>query len=58
MCFILLASKGNGANMLKAGSKRRRTTRQIADQKEEEALKKQAIEDKLARFEELQQKYE
>ena len=44
--------------MLKAGSKRRRTTEQIKAQKEEEEIRKQAIEDKIARFDELQQKYE
>ena len=44
--------------MLKAGIKRRRTTRQITDEKAEEALRQQAIEDKLARFEELQRKYD
>ena len=43
--------------MLKAGIKRRRTQQQIKDQKEEEALRAQAIEEKLAKFEELQQKY-
>ena len=37
--------------MLKAGIKRRRTAQQIKDQKEEEAVRQQAIEEKLARFE-------
>ena len=40
--------------MLKAGIKRRRTQRQITDERAEEILKQQAIEDKLAKFEELQ----
>ena len=44
-------------NMLKAGIKRRRTTRQIADQKAEEELRQQAIEEKLAKFDKLQQDY-
>ena len=43
--------------MLKAGIKRRRTQRQITDEKAEQALRQQAIDDKLARFEELQEKY-
>ena len=41
--------------MLKAGVKRRRTQRQITDEKAEEALRQQAIDDKLAEFETLQQ---
>ena len=43
--------------MLKAGTKRRRTVKQIKDQKEEEALRQQSIEEKLVLFEQLQQKY-
>ena len=39
--------------MLKVGIKRRRTAQEIKDQKEEEAIRQQAIEDKLARFDEL-----
>ena len=41
--------------MLKAGIKRRRTQQQIKDQKEEEALRNQSVEDKLARFDQLHQ---
>ena len=41
--------------MLKAGVKRRRTQRQITDEKAEEALRQQAIDDKLAAFDALQQ---
>ena len=41
--------------MLKAGVKRRRTTQEINDQKEEEEIRQQSIEEKLARFEKLQQ---
>ena len=36
--------------MLKAGTKRRRTTRQITDEKAEEAMRKREIEEKLAKF--------
>ena len=43
--------------MLKAGIKRRRTTQQIKDQKEEEALRQQAIEEKLSKFDEMMQKF-
>ena len=43
--------------MLKAGTKRRRTTRQITDEKAEEELKQRAIEEKLAKYDELMQKY-
>ena len=38
-----IASKGIGANMLKIGTKRRRTTAQIAAEKEEAAFKEVAI---------------
>ena len=44
--------------MLKAGIKRRRTQQQIKDQKAEEEVRQQAIEEKLAKFEKLQQDYE
>ena len=37
--------------MLKTGTKRRRTQQQIKDQKEEEVLRAQATEEKLAKFE-------
>ena len=36
------ASKGIGANMLKVGTKRRRTTKQIKAEKEEAAIKEVA----------------
>ena len=41
--------------MLKSGQKRRRTQRQITDEKAEEVLRQRAIEDKLASIEKLQQ---
>ena len=37
--------------ILKTGTKRRRTQQQIKDQREEEALRAQATEEKLAKFE-------
>ena len=40
--------------MLKVGSKRRRTKGQIAAEKEEAALKEAAIQEKLARLEQLE----
>ena len=54
---ISIASKGNSMNMLKSGIKRRRTTRQITDEKAEEAVRARAIEEKIASFDELQRKY-
>ena len=42
--------------MLKAGIKRRRTQRQITDKKAEEAVRQMAIEEKLAKFDELENK--
>ena len=38
-----IASKGIGANMLKVGTKRRRTTKQIKADKEEAAIKEVAL---------------
>ena len=43
--------------MLKAGIKRRRTQQQIKDQKQEETLRQQSIEAKLAQFDQLKQQY-
>ena len=40
--------------MLKAGIKRRRTTRQITDEKAEEAVRQMAIQEKLDKFEQMQ----
>ena len=40
--------------MLKSGIKRRRTQRQITDEKAEEALRQMAIEEKLAKLEKIQ----
>lgn len=45
--YITIASKGIGANLLKAGTKRRRTHQEIQDQKEEAKLKEESINDKL-----------
>ena len=41
--FSNIASKGIGANMLKVGTKRRRTSKQIKAEKEEEAIKEIAL---------------
>ena len=43
--------------MLKAGIKRRRTQQQIKDQKQEESLRAQAVEEKLAKFEQLMEEF-
>ena len=43
--------------MLKAGIKRRRTTRQITDELAEEELRQKAIKEKIEKYDELQQKY-
>ena len=41
--FSNIASKGIGANMLKVGTKRRRTSKQVKAEKEEEAIKEIAL---------------
>ena len=43
--------------MLKAGIKRRRTQRQITDEKAEEAVRQQSIDAKLAQFDQLQEQF-
>ena len=48
------ASKGIGANMLKVGTKRRRTTKQIKAEKEEAALKEVALQEKMQRLAEIE----
>ena len=40
---------------MKVGSKRRRTKQEILDQKSEALIKQQAIEEKLAKYDQLQQ---
>ena len=47
--FLYTASKGIGANMLKVGTKRRRTSNQVKSDKEEAALKEAALNEKLKR---------
>ena len=49
--FFCTVQKGVGANMLKVGSKRRRTKGQIAAEKEEALLKEAATAEKLAKLE-------
>jgi len=51
-------SKGIGANMLKAGSKRRRTTAEIKAEKEAALLKEQEIQAKLAQYDAMKAKAE
>ena len=41
------ASKGISANLLKIGTKRRRTTKQIKAEKEEAAIKEVALQEKM-----------
>ena len=48
--FYILASKGIGANLLKVGSKRRRTQAQIVAEKEEARLKEEAFKDSGAKI--------
>ena len=42
--FQTIVHKGIGANLMKVGSKRRRTKNEIEDQKQEEVLKQQKLE--------------
>ena len=49
MFYSTIASKGIGANFLKVGTKRRRTTAQIVAEKEEAAVKEVALQERLAK---------
>ena len=51
--FYFLVSKGVSNNMLKAGSKRRRTTAQIKAEKEAKETQEQEVAAKLAMFDSL-----
>ena len=51
--LLLLVAKGNGYQMLRTGQKRRRTTGEIKQEKEEALLKQQDIEAKIRKYEEL-----
>jgi len=42
--FQNIVHKGIGANLMKVGSKRRRTKNEIEDQKQDEVLKQQKLE--------------
>ena len=44
--------------MLKIGSKRRRTKKEIEDEKQEKLLKEQMVAEKMAQFEEMSKKIE
>jgi hypothetical protein len=48
--FCFFRSKGIGANMMKAGAKRRRTHQEIEDEKLVKAQREQEIGAKLAQF--------
>ena len=41
--FSTIVSKGAGANMMKVGSKRRRTKNEIEEEKQEEIVKQQKL---------------
>ena len=49
------ASHGTSVNLMKATAKRRRSKKQIAEEKEEEERRQREIDQKLARFEEMEQ---
>jgi len=51
--FQTIVQKGIGANMMKVGSKRRRTKNEIEEQKQEEVLKQQKLEADLQELADL-----
>ena len=50
---IISVTKGVGVNLLKIGSKRRRTQAEIKQEKEEVALREQDLQEKLALAEKM-----
>jgi len=54
--LVHAASKGVGADLCKVGSKRRRTRQEILDHREEERLKQEGMEGKLAQIDALTQR--
>lgn len=53
---VWIVQKGNGFNLLKINSKRRRTKGEIQQEKEEQILKEEAIQQKLDAYEAMQQR--
>ena len=51
-----IASKGVGVNLLKVGTKRRRTRQEILDDKEEARIKEEGMQGKLAQIDSLTQR--
>jgi uncharacterized protein (DUF3084 family) len=49
-----IEARGTGSMLMKVGSKRRRTKQEIEDQKMEDLTKRQAVEDKMKAFVNLQ----
>ena len=56
-CFVFTGEKGSAVNMLKFGSKRRRTMKQIKAEKQAEQDKNQIIQDKLAAYAQMEQEH-
>ena len=53
-CFRSLVTNGNSGNLLKVGSKRRRSKQQIKEEKLAALQKEQEIQAKLAQFDQMQ----
>ena len=53
MHIFIVESKGSGVDLLKIGAKRRKTKAEIDELKEEERIKEEAIQDKLASFDRM-----
>ena len=56
LVFPLSECNGAGVNLLKAGTKRRRTKTEITNEKEEARIKEVAIQEKMAQFDQMQQR--
>ena len=53
MTLFVLEGRGTGLNMMKPGSKRRRTVKQIKAEKAGKAEKEKIISEKLAMFDQM-----
>ena len=51
-----IVSKGDSHNLMKISAKRRRSKKQIKEEKKQEEMQKLQVEEKLAQFDQMQQK--
>ena len=53
LILLIIDHHGSGVNLLKVGTKRRRTTREVKAEKEEAEIKEQAVNAKMQQFDQM-----